>query len=61
VPLLPPLRRTYDPGRFFDKLHLLVDAPGAIEKMKELVLQLAVRGQWSPDAIKMSQNLSGSR
>ncbi len=30
---------------FFDKFDLLADAPGAVAKMRELILELAVRGQ----------------
>jgi type I restriction enzyme, S subunit len=42
-------------GTFFDKFNLFADAPGAVGKMRELVLELALRGKLVPqnDADKL--------
>ncbi len=36
---------TFDVNTFFDNFEMFADAPNAVAKMRELILQLAVQGQ----------------
>ena len=42
--------------KFFDKFDQLAEAPNAMTKMRELVLDLAAKGSWLSNAQTMSKH-----